>query len=211
MRAWLLVVAVSLLLVVVVVARRQDPLRRARLLKQAGLGVMAVVTALFGLVVAAEMFTDPGGWTALGLVAAWAVLLVILAAMAWYQPEGGDSPVRRADRRRDRRQRLVCRQPGRLAGVRGPARPHPSDHQPRLGRRGRPAEREADGGGGVLLLVLGVVPVVVSGLGSPLGLASLAVVSSAAVIAGVLYLSSAALTNPSVPPGGAQTLAAAWP
>lgn len=88
MRAWLLVVAASLLLVVVVVARQRDPLRRARLLKRAGLGVMAVVTALFGLVVAAEMFTDPGGWTALGLVAAWAVLLVILAAMAWYRPEG---------------------------------------------------------------------------------------------------------------------------
>ena len=42
---------------------------------------------------------------------------------------------------------------------------------------------------GVLLLVLGVVPVVVSSLESRLGAASLAVVSSAAVIAGVLYLS----------------------
>lgn len=33
MRAWLLVVAVSLLLVVVVVGRQRDPLRRSRILK----------------------------------------------------------------------------------------------------------------------------------------------------------------------------------
>jgi hypothetical protein len=207
MRAWLLVVAASLLLVVVVVARQRDPLRRARLLKRAGLGVMAVVTALFGLVVAAEMFTDPGGWTALGLVAAWAVLLVILAAMAWYRPEGAT--------------RLFAVLIAAVIGVSVWFAANPEDWRGFEDRHGPirailslvlaaavallGVKRTA--AAGVLLLVLGVVPVVVSGLGSPLGLASLAVVSSAAVIAGVLYLSSAALTNPSVPP----TLAAAWP
>jgi hypothetical protein len=55
---------------------------------------------------------------------------------------------------------------------------------------------------GLLLLVLGVVPVVVSSLGSQLGLASLAVVSSAPLIAGVLYLWSAALAGRPASPEG---------
>ena len=53
---------------------------------------------------------------------------------------------------------------------------------------------------GVLLLVLGVVPLVVSSLGSSLGLVSLAMVSFASVIAGALYMWSAALANRPTPP-----------
>ena len=44
---------------------------------------------------------------------------------------------------------------------------------------------------GVLLLAVGAIPLAVSSLGSLLGFASLSVVSSAPVIAGVLYLVSA--------------------
>ncbi len=66
--------------------RQRDPMKRALILKRAGFGVMAFSTAFFGLFVAGDTFTDPGGWEALGLVAAWAVPLAAIAAIAWYRP-----------------------------------------------------------------------------------------------------------------------------
>ncbi len=61
--------------------------RRARLLKEAGFTLMALYTLLGGAFIIGETFDDPGGWLALGLVAAWAVPLGALGALAWYRPE----------------------------------------------------------------------------------------------------------------------------
>jgi hypothetical protein len=135
------IIVVVLILVAALAARQPDRAARARILRRAGFGVVAFVTAFFGLFVAGEAFTDPGrlGGAGVGRRLAAAVALLGL-------------------------RRTVA--------------------------------------AGVLLLILGVVPVVVSSLGSQLGFASLAVVSSAPFVAGVLYLCSAALAGRSAPPLG---------
>ena len=81
------IIAIIVILAVVFLARQPDPQQRARILKRAGFGVMAFITAFFGLFVVGETFSDPGGWKALGLVAAWAVPLAALAAVAWWRPD----------------------------------------------------------------------------------------------------------------------------
>ena len=58
---------------------------------------------------------------------------------------------------------------------------------------------------GVLLLVVGVVPLAVSSLGSLLGFASLSVVSSAPIITGIFYLVSARIAGWPAPPARAGT------
>lgn len=196
------IIAIIVILAVVFLARQPDPQKRARILKRAGFGVMAFITAFLGLFVVGETFTDPGGWKALGLVAAWAVPLAALAGMARYRPWWA-----------------TCLFTVLIGAVIGASVWFAVDPQ------GWPAFEDRHGPirailsfvlaaavavlglqriavAGVLLLVLGVVPVVVSSLGSQLGLASLAVVSSAPLIAGVLYLWSAALAGRSPPPRG---------
>jgi len=197
-------VAVIFILAVVFVVRQPDPVQRARILKRAGFGVMAFVTAFFGLFVVGETFADPGGWTALGWVAAWALPLVVLAALAWYRPDWATG--------------LFAVLIAAVVGVsvwfavdpqgwrafedrHGPIRAIISFV---LGAAVALLGLKRTGVAGVLLLVLGVVPVVLSSLESQLGLASLAVVSSAPFIAGILYLWSAASAGRSVPPEGAQ-------
>ncbi|HZD00639.1 MAG TPA: hypothetical protein VFA46_10745 [Actinomycetes bacterium] len=195
-------IVVIVILAAVLVMRQPDPAKRARILKRTGFGVMAFVTAFFGLFVAGDTFADPGGWTALGLVAAWAIPLAALAAVAWYRPDWAA--------------RLFAVLIAAVIGVSvwfavDPQgwRAFEDRHGPiraiisfvlaaAVALLGLKRTRIA----GVLLLVLGVVPVVVSSLGSQLGFASLAVVSSAPFIAGILYLWSAAMAGRSVPSGG---------
>lgn len=47
---------------------------------------MALSTLLAGAFTVGETFADPGGWKAAGLVASWAVPLLVLAMLAWYRP-----------------------------------------------------------------------------------------------------------------------------
>ena len=199
-----LIIVVIVLLAAAFVVRQPDPARRARILRGAGFGVMALVTAVFGLFVTGEAFTDPGGWTALGLVAAWALPLAVLAALAWYRPGWAA--------------RLFAVLIAAVVGVSVWFAVDPQGWRVFEDRHGPiraiisfvlaaavallGLKRTAVAG--VLLLVLGVVPVVVSSLGSRLGFASLTVVSSAPLIAGVLYLWSAALAGRSASPGGTQ-------
>lgn len=198
----LTVLAIILILAVVVLIRRGDPGQRARVLKQTALGVMAFITAFFGLFVVGEALTDPGGWTGLGLVAAWLVPLAALAAVAWYRPDWA-AP-------------LLAVLVAAVIGVAIWFATNPDGWRAFEDRHGPiraiisfvlaaavallGVKRTAVAG--VLLLVLGVVPVVVSSLGSSLGLVSLAMVSVASVLAGVLYLWSAALANRATPPRG---------
>jgi hypothetical protein len=57
---------------------------------------------------------------------------------------------------------------------------------------------------GVMLLVLSIVPIAVSSLGSNLGFTSLVVASSPAFVTGILYLLSAFVAGRSAPPRRAE-------
>jgi hypothetical protein len=80
------IIVLIVIVAVVLLVRQPDPAKRARILRRAGFGVMAFVTAFLGLFVVGETFTDPGGWAAVGLIAAWALPLAGLAVLAWYRP-----------------------------------------------------------------------------------------------------------------------------
>lgn len=83
---WKLLVAVLTVgVLVLVVARLRTTANRARFLQQAGLVLMAIFTLVGVAWIAAEMFSDPGGWRAGGLVAMWFVPLAILLVISWYR------------------------------------------------------------------------------------------------------------------------------
>jgi hypothetical protein len=91
--AWVAVVLGPLAPVLVVVwlvvsfRRHPDAASRAELLRRAGF-VLALAAGAFSAVFAAgEAFDDPGGWSGLALVAAWAVPAVVLAFAAWRWPQ----------------------------------------------------------------------------------------------------------------------------
>ena len=64
----------------------RDTAGRGRLLRRLALGLTLGYAALGAVFVAGETFTDPGGWPAVGMVAAWAVPLAGLGVAAWYRP-----------------------------------------------------------------------------------------------------------------------------
>ena len=83
----LLVVAVLAAAVVTpLLLGRGDPVRRATILRRLGFGLIAFETAFFGSFVVGDTLADPGGWQAVGLIAAWVVPLVVLCALAWRRP-----------------------------------------------------------------------------------------------------------------------------
>jgi hypothetical protein len=193
-------------------ARRQpDPAKRAVLLRRAGFGLMALSTFFFGAFIIGDTFTDPGGWKAAGLVAAWAVPLAGLAALSWLRPGWA-----------------VYALAVLSAAVIGVSvwfalspqawRAFEDQHGPiravvtfvlvaAIAVLGLKRTAVA----GILLLAVGVIPLAVSSLGSLLGFASLSVVSAAPVIAGVLYLISAHLAEPPAPPAHTGTGSAEQP
>ncbi len=190
-----LAVVAAIALLIVGVVSQPDSAKRAAVLRRAGFGLMALFTFLFALFLIGETFTDPGGWKAAGLVAAWAVPLAGLAALAWLRPGGA-----------------VYVFTLLTAAVTGVSvwfaldpqgwRSFENQHGPIraiitfvlvtaiavLGRKRTAAA-------GVLLLAAGIIPVAVSSLGSFQGFASLSVVSVVPVITGVLYLVSACFTG----------------
>ncbi len=198
----LLVIIVIMVLVVVYFARHPDSASRARFLKRAGFGLMAFVTAVFALFVVGETVDDPGGWAAAGLIALWLSPLAGLAALCWYRPSLAG--------------RVLIGLTVMLVAVTVWAtadsdswRAFEDHHGPfrtiavfvltaAVAVLGVKRTRLA----GILLLVLGVMPLAVSSLGH-LRLGSLAVATTPALITGVLYLISAALDQgrtPDAPP-----------
>jgi hypothetical protein len=175
-------------------ARHRDAPGRASFLRLAGFAITAVFGGFFGLLLAAESISDPGGLKSAGLIAAWAIPLTVLILLAWrHQIWAGrvflflvgidvainiwflaDSSSWRA-----------------LENNIGPVR---AIYLFVLGtalavyglRRTLPA--------GLMLLVAGVVPTALSYQNRP-GFSSLALASAAPLITGALYLTSAAITN----------------
>ena len=191
--------------------RQPDPAKRAPLLRRAGFGLMALSTFLFGAIVIGDIFADPGGWKAAGLVAAWAAPLAGLAALSWFRPAWAvyvlavlsaavigvsvwfalDPHAWRSfeDRHGPIRAVLIFVLAAAIAV---------------LGLKRTSAA-------GVLLLAVGVIPVVVSSLGGFPGFASLSAVSTVPVIAGVLYLVSAHMAERPPPPAHTGTDSAEQP
>ena len=195
MRAGLPFLVVIAIVVALVFALQRERSEGARFLRLAGFGVVALSTVFFGAFVVGDTLADPGGWAALGLIALWAVPLVGLAALAWYRPDWATWVLAV----------LVATAVGVsiwFAVAPGEWRSFEDRHGPIrvivtfalvaaiavLGLRRTAAA-------GVLLLVVGIVPVVVSSIGSHPGLPSLAIVSSAPVVAGILYLLSARMAD----------------
>lgn len=185
------IIAVIAIPVAVLYARQPDEAKRARFLRRAGLAVMALSTLLVGIFAIGEAFDHPGGWKAAGLVAAWVLPLAALGALAWFRP-AWSVPLLAA---------LTAAVIGSSAWFavspeswrsfenrNGPIRAFIvlvlAAAVAVLGRK-RPAIA------GALLLVLGIAPIAISSVGSRGGFSSLAVVSLAPVVAGVLYLLAA--------------------
>lgn len=57
-----------------------------RLVRGVAVGIVAALGLLGALFVAGETFADPGGWQAVGLVAAWAVPMVALVLLVLRRP-----------------------------------------------------------------------------------------------------------------------------
>ena len=182
-------------------ARRQpDPGRRAVALRQTGFWVTAGLAFFFGAMLAGETFTDPGGWAAAGLVAAWAVPLAGLVALSWFRPGwavwvlavlsaaviGASiwlalSPQawRAFEDRHGPIQAVITFVVVAAIAVLGLKRTLAA---------------------GTMMVIVGVIPVAVSSLGGLAGAAPLAVVSTMPVITGILYLVSARLARRPPPP-----------
>ena len=70
-------------------ARHPDPGRRARFLRLTGFWLVAGIAGFFGLFVLGELAGDPGGWTAVWLIAACVVPLAACCLLAWRRPDAG--------------------------------------------------------------------------------------------------------------------------
>ncbi len=193
-------------------ARRQpDPAKRGVLLRRAGFGLMALSTFFFGAFVIGDTFADPGSWKAVGLVAAWAVPLAGLVALSWFRPGWAVY--------------VLAVLSAAVIGVSVWFALNPYAWRSFEDRHG-PIRAvvtfvlvaaiavlglKRTSVAGALLLTVGLIPVVVSSLGSFLGFASLSVVSAIPVITGVLYLVSAHMAERPAPPADTGTGSAEQP
>jgi hypothetical protein len=158
----------------------------ARLLKWAGFILMALSTLIAGIFIIGETFADPGGWKAAGLVAVWAVPLAALAALAWYRP-GWAIPVCVA-----LTAVLIGTSIWFAVSPRGKG-PTDAIFTFALAAAVAVLGLKRTGVAGVLLLVVGIVPFLVSSLGRGHALSSLAAVSFVPIVTGILYLLSASI------------------
>ena len=168
----------------------------ARSLKWVGFTVVALSTLIAGAFIVGETFTDPGGWKAAGLVAAWAVPLAVLAALAWYRP-GLAVPVFAV---------LTAAVIGMSFWFAvSPRGKGPTDAILTFALAGPIAVLglKRAGVAGVLLLIVGTVPFAVSSLvRGHGGFGSLAAVSVAPIVSGILYLLSASIKGSGAVGGG---------
>ena len=199
------IVLAVVIVAVVFLVRHPERRAQARFLKGAGFGLMVAFSTFFGLFVIGETFNDPGGWEAVGWLAAWLVPIVMLALLAWFRPRAAIRVF----------QVLIAVVIGVSiwfaldpAGWRtfedrnGPIRTlivfALSVAIALLGLKRTKAA-------GWMLLVLGSAPILISSLGSGLGFASLVFASSPTFVAGILYVISASMTDGTTSPGRVET------
>lgn len=161
-------------------------------LRRVGFSLIAVTTLAFGVFVVGETLDDPGGWAAVGLIALWAVPLVVLCLVAWRLPGPALTLLAVLTGLLVLASLWFVLAPGAWRDVEnqvGPVRAIAvwvlAAAVAVLGlRRTRPAA--------VLLLVIALVPLALTGLRHG-GSASLAVMALPALITGVLYLLSSSV------------------
>ncbi len=68
------------------VSRHDDALGRALALRRVGLGIVLVFAAMSAVFMAGAALDNPGGWAAIGMIAAWTVPLGALALFGWLRP-----------------------------------------------------------------------------------------------------------------------------
>lgn len=196
-RILMLIAIIALIAVPVAVlyARQPDRVKRARFLRRAGFTVMALSTALVGIFAIGETFDQPGGWKAAGLVAAWVLPLAALGTLAWFRP-AWSVPV-------------LAALTAAVIGISVWFAVSPESWRSFENRNGPIRDflvlvlaaavavlgQKRTAIAGALLLVLGIAPIAISSLGSRGGFGSLAVVSLAPVVSGVLYLLAARPRN----------------
>jgi len=199
----LLGIVALLIVALVLVALLREPAGRGRFLKRVGFWVTALFTAFIGLFIVGDTLTDPGGWEGVGLVALWAIPFAGLATLAWYRP--------------DVAARVFAVLVLAVVGLSvwfainpGGWRSFENHNGPvltvitfvlaaALAVFGLKRTALA----GMMLLVVGIVPIALSRLGHGGGFGSLAVASIAPVLTGTLYLASAATSRESPPAAGA--------
>lgn len=191
-----LVLVGAVVLAVAAIAGRLERAKRgslARLLRVTGFILMAVSSLFIGFWAIAETIADPGGWQAVGLTAAWTVPLAALAALAWYRSRWAVPAFAVLTAAVISMGILDAVSPGWWH--RGPAQAIVTFA---LAAAIAVLGLKRTAAAGMLLLVLGIVPVVanlVAGPGRGLSLlsfgGSLNAVSAPVIIAGALYLSSA--------------------
>ncbi len=70
-----------------VLQRRHGRVESARFLRAIAMSLAFLFAVFAGLFIAAETFEDPGGWTAVALVAGWLLPMALLVAVAWWWPQ----------------------------------------------------------------------------------------------------------------------------
>ncbi len=177
---------------------RRHPTTRGRAVRLSAFCFLALVIVLFASFAVAETFADPGGWAALGWVSAWALPLLAIVALAWLRP-GRSVPFFWA---------MTAVVLGLLlwaAADTSSWRAFEDDHGPvrtivvfvlvaGLAVLGLNRPRDA----GLMLVILGLAPSLMSLLGGPRG-GSLFVAVTPALLGGALYLMAAHLDGPTPP------------
>lgn len=194
-----LVLVVLVVLVLTYFARHHERARRARFLRRVGFGSMALFGGFFALFLTGETLADPGGWAGAGLVALWAVPLALACLLAWFRPDAARwlfPPV----------VALVIAFSIWFAVDPSGWRTFEDNNGPvrailvfalaaALALWGLRRTMLA----GVLLLVVGILPLAISSIGHG-AMASLAAASSAPVLTGALYVAAAFLDRRQPPP-----------
>ncbi|MDA8284216.1 MAG: hypothetical protein M0Z42_13205 [Actinomycetota bacterium] len=194
-----LLTVVLVVLAVIFLARHRHGTVGARCFRRAGFGVTVLIAGFFGLFLVGETLSDPGGWEGVGLVALWAIPLALVCLLAWSRPDAAGwvfAPL----------VALVIGASVSFAVDPNGWRSFESHHGPvravivfavavALAVWGLRRTMWA----GMMLLVVGILPIVISSLGHD-GMASLVAASSAPAITGLLYVAAARLDRRRPPP-----------
>ncbi|HEU4526660.1 MAG TPA: hypothetical protein VFT80_01875 [Actinomycetota bacterium] len=82
-----LIAAVVVVVIVFFTIRDRDAEIRATILKGTGFALLALSTQFFVMFRVADTLHEHDGWAVVGAIAAWAVPMAILAAIAWLWPD----------------------------------------------------------------------------------------------------------------------------
>lgn len=182
-------IVVAIVLMVVSYLRHREAESRARSLRRSGFGFMLVYVAFGSLFIIGETFSDPGGWAAVGWVALWLVPMVSISLFAWFHSDRAE-PILMA------LTGVIVASSVWYAIDSHAGRAFENNHGPVRGIAifALSAALAAFGyrrprRGGMLLLVAGAIPILVSTLASGgLAMSSLGALAAPAIITGVLYL-----------------------